>query len=107
MTDAYDPSNEEHRKIKVISNPGRLLYAYINMFGSDTEHFWQAEIELGNGLPDVRTTRQCLEAVKEAGFEVSWLSVLTLYAVLYVLSSNSVLKGLNYMFNTSHIVSPK
>ncbi|CAI9764977.1 unnamed protein product [Fraxinus pennsylvanica] len=45
MTDAFDPDNEEHRKIK-------------------------AEIELGNGLPDVRLTRQCLEALKQAGFEV-------------------------------------
>lgn len=31
----------------------------------------QAEIELGNGLPDIRLTHQCLEAVKKAGFEVS------------------------------------
>ncbi|MCO5570152.1 hypothetical protein L7F22_023869 [Adiantum nelumboides] len=45
MTDAYDPQNAEHQKIK-------------------------AEIELGNGLPDVRTTSQCLEALKAAGFEV-------------------------------------
>ncbi|KAL2478349.1 Cycloartenol-C-24-methyltransferase [Forsythia ovata] len=47
MTDAFDPSNEEHQKIK-------------------------AEIELGNGLPDIRLTRQCLEALKQAGFEVIW-----------------------------------
>ncbi|XP_022865523.1 cycloartenol-C-24-methyltransferase-like [Olea europaea var. sylvestris] len=47
MTDAFDPSNEEHQKIK-------------------------AEIELGNGLPDVRLTRQCLEALEQAGFEVVW-----------------------------------
>ncbi|XP_024531027.1 cycloartenol-C-24-methyltransferase 1 [Selaginella moellendorffii] len=45
MTDAYDPHNEHHNKMK-------------------------AEIELGNGLPDIRTTRQCLEAAKEAGFEI-------------------------------------
>ncbi|KAF3787262.1 Cycloartenol-C-24-methyltransferase [Nymphaea thermarum] len=45
MTDSYDPSNAEHQKIK-------------------------AEIELGNGLPDVRSTEQCLEALKQAGFEV-------------------------------------
>lgn len=45
MTDSYDPKNSEHLKIK-------------------------AEIELGNGLPDVRTTNQCLEALKAAGFEV-------------------------------------
>lgn len=30
----------------------------------------QAEIELGNGLPDIRLTKQCLEALKQAGFEV-------------------------------------
>lgn len=45
MTDAYDPSDYEHQQIK-------------------------KEIELGNGLPDVRTTNQCLEAFKAAGFEV-------------------------------------
>ncbi|KAG6478498.1 cycloartenol-C-24-methyltransferase 1-like isoform X2 [Zingiber officinale] len=47
MTDHYNPSNESHKKAK-------------------------AEIELGNGLPDVRTTRQCLDALKLAGFEVIW-----------------------------------
>ncbi|XP_073023292.1 cycloartenol-C-24-methyltransferase isoform X1 [Primulina eburnea] len=47
MTEAFDPSNKEHQKIK-------------------------AEIELGNGLPDIRTTQQCLEALKKAGFEVVW-----------------------------------
>ncbi|KAJ7534263.1 hypothetical protein O6H91_13G087000 [Diphasiastrum complanatum] len=45
MTDTFDPNNEVHHKIK-------------------------AEIELGNGLPDIRTTRQCLEALRLAGFEV-------------------------------------
>nr|XP_027106902.1 cycloartenol-C-24-methyltransferase-like isoform X1 [Coffea arabica] len=47
MTDSFDPNNREHQKIK-------------------------AEIELGNGLPDIRLTGQCLEAVKKAGFEVIW-----------------------------------
>ncbi|KAG6408575.1 hypothetical protein SASPL_131591 [Salvia splendens] len=47
MTDAYDPKNKEHQKIKT-------------------------EIELGNGLPDIRLNSQCLEAVKKAGFEVVW-----------------------------------
>ncbi|XP_020257089.1 cycloartenol-C-24-methyltransferase 1 isoform X1 [Asparagus officinalis] len=47
MTDHFNPENEVHQKIK-------------------------AEIELGNGLPDVRSTRQCLEALKLAGFEVIW-----------------------------------
>ncbi|CAD6207194.1 unnamed protein product [Miscanthus lutarioriparius] len=30
----------------------------------------KAEIELGDGLPDIRTTRQCVQAMKDAGFEV-------------------------------------
>ncbi|CAI9103026.1 OLC1v1001440C2 [Oldenlandia corymbosa var. corymbosa] len=47
MTDSYDPNNQEHNKIK-------------------------AEIELGNGLPDIRVTGQCLEALQKAGFEVIW-----------------------------------
>ncbi|XP_074566210.1 cycloartenol-C-24-methyltransferase 1-like [Curcuma longa] len=47
MTNHYNPNNEIHKKAK-------------------------AEIELGNGLPDVRTTRQCLDALKLAGFEVIW-----------------------------------
>ena len=41
MTNAYDPKNPEHNIIK-------------------------AEIELGNGLPVVRTTSQCLQALKAA-----------------------------------------
>jgi sterol 24-C-methyltransferase len=45
VTDHFDPTNISHQKIK-------------------------AEIELGNGLPDIRTTHQCLEALKQAGFEV-------------------------------------
>nr|DAD42404.1 TPA_asm: hypothetical protein HUJ06_000634 [Nelumbo nucifera] len=47
MTDSYDPNNAVHQKIK-------------------------AEIELGDGLPDIRSTKQCLEALKLAGFEVIW-----------------------------------
>lgn len=31
----------------------------------------QAEIEIGDGLPDIRLTTKCLEALKQAGFEVS------------------------------------
>lgn len=30
----------------------------------------QAEIEIGDGLPDIRLTVKCLEALKQAGFEV-------------------------------------
>ncbi|XP_070667124.1 cycloartenol-C-24-methyltransferase-like [Malus domestica] len=47
MTDAFDPDNQEHQKIK-------------------------AEIEIGDGLPDIRLTGKCLEALKQAGFEVIW-----------------------------------
>ncbi|KAK6261031.1 hypothetical protein SCA6_015505 [Theobroma cacao] len=47
MTDCFDPNNQEHQKIK-------------------------AEIEIGDGLSDIRLTRQCLEALKRAGFEVIW-----------------------------------
>lgn len=32
----------------------------------------QAEIEIGDGLPDIRHTKQCLDALKKAGFEVSF-----------------------------------
>ncbi|PQP94840.1 hypothetical protein Pyn_25227 [Prunus yedoensis var. nudiflora] len=47
MTYAFDPNNQEHQKIK-------------------------AEIEIGDGLPDIRLTGKCLEALKQAGFEVIW-----------------------------------
>ncbi|KAL8500834.1 hypothetical protein ACS0TY_020426 [Phlomoides rotata] len=47
MTDAFDPNNKDHQQIK-------------------------AEIELGNGLPDIRLEKQCLEALKQAGFEIVW-----------------------------------
>ncbi|XP_058215902.1 cycloartenol-C-24-methyltransferase-like isoform X2 [Rhododendron vialii] len=47
MTSSFDPNNKEHQSIK-------------------------REIELGNGLPDIRTTTQCLEALKQVGFEVIW-----------------------------------
>ncbi|KAH1141014.1 hypothetical protein AAZX31_12G009100 [Glycine max] len=47
MTEAFDPNNEEHQKIK-------------------------EEIEVGDGLPDIRLTTKCVEALKQAGFEVIW-----------------------------------
>ncbi|KAJ8747046.1 hypothetical protein K2173_011392 [Erythroxylum novogranatense] len=47
MTDSFDPKNEEHQRIK-------------------------AEIEIGDGLPNIRSTGQCIEALKKAGFEVLW-----------------------------------
>eukprot|EP00850_Spirogloea_muscicola_P015794 SM000124S25926 [mRNA] locus=s124:104934:107848:+ [translate_table: standard] len=45
ITDAYDPKNREHQQIK-------------------------AEIELGNGLPEIRTLKQCHDALICAGFEI-------------------------------------
>jgi sterol 24-C-methyltransferase len=32
--------------------------------------FLQADIEIGNGLPDIRTGKQVVQALKDAGFEV-------------------------------------
>ncbi|EEF44601.1 cycloartenol-C-24-methyltransferase isoform X1 [Ricinus communis] len=52
MTDSFDPNNQEHQKIK-------------------------AEIEIGDGLPDIRLTGQCIEALKKAGFDVIWSGDLT------------------------------
>ncbi len=46
LTDEYDPRNEEHRKIR-------------------------QEILIGNGLPTARHTREVLDALKKAGFEVT------------------------------------
>ncbi|KAK2982551.1 hypothetical protein RJ640_008174, partial [Escallonia rubra] len=48
MTDSFDPDNQEHQKIK-------------------------ADIEIGNGLPDIMLTGQCLDALKQAGFDVAVL----------------------------------
>ncbi|KAJ9695820.1 hypothetical protein PVL29_011010 [Vitis rotundifolia] len=45
ITDCFNPMNREHQRIK-------------------------GEVELGNGLPDIRSVGQCLEALKLAGFEV-------------------------------------
>ncbi|KAK3145735.1 hypothetical protein QOZ80_3BG0256690 [Eleusine coracana subsp. coracana] len=45
LTDRFDSNNARHRTIK-------------------------AEIELGDGLPDIRSTRECIQAMKDAGFEV-------------------------------------
>ncbi|XP_042491736.1 cycloartenol-C-24-methyltransferase-like [Macadamia integrifolia] len=53
ITDSFDPKNQWHQNIK-------------------------AEIELGNGLPDIRSAGKCLEALKLAGFEVMWEKDLSL-----------------------------
>ncbi|KAE9464302.1 hypothetical protein C3L33_03790, partial [Rhododendron williamsianum] len=47
ITDSFDPGNEEHQRIK-------------------------GEVELGNGIPAIRSREQCLEALNLAGFEVIW-----------------------------------
>ncbi|KAM3205562.1 Cycloartenol-C-24-methyltransferase 1 [Capsicum chinense] len=47
ITDFFDPNNSNHRRIK-------------------------REVELGNGLPDIRSMGQCIEALKHAGFEIIW-----------------------------------
>ena len=45
MQDKYDNNNEKHKKCK-------------------------AEIELGNGLPDLNSTSGAMSMLEEAGFEV-------------------------------------
>jgi sterol 24-C-methyltransferase len=45
VTDKYDPADPEHRRIK-------------------------KDIEVGDGLPDIITTHECLQAMKDAGFEI-------------------------------------
>ena len=45
MTDKYDPTNPTHQTMK-------------------------KDIEEGNGLPDIVNTKVCLDAMKEAGFEI-------------------------------------
>ncbi|XP_034918254.1 cycloartenol-C-24-methyltransferase isoform X1 [Populus alba] len=45
ITESFDPLNQEHQRIK-------------------------GEVELGNGLPDIRSVGECLEALQLAGFEV-------------------------------------
>uniref|UniRef100_A0A5B6ZFN4 Methyltransferase n=2 Tax=Davidia involucrata TaxID=16924 RepID=A0A5B6ZFN4_DAVIN len=47
VTESFNTNNQGHQKIK-------------------------AGIEIGDGLPDIRSTTQCLEALKLAGFEVIW-----------------------------------
>ena len=52
MTNSFDPNNQDHQRIK-------------------------AEIEIGSGLPDIKTIGKCLEALKQAGFEIVWEKDLT------------------------------
>jgi len=39
----------------------------------------QEEIEVGDGLPDIRLTTKCVEALKQAGFEVKIKLLLLLF----------------------------
>lgn len=74
MTDAFDPDNAEHQKIKVQCVPCICIHiicaSIINMNTQNKDSTLQAEIEIGDGLPDIRLTTKCLEALKQAGFEV-------------------------------------
>ncbi|PRQ44704.1 putative sterol 24-C-methyltransferase [Rosa chinensis] len=47
ITDSFDRTNHEHQRIK-------------------------GEVELGNGLPDIRSKEQRIHALNVAGFEVIW-----------------------------------
>ncbi|KAK7824438.1 v-type proton atpase subunit e [Quercus suber] len=44
------------------------------------------EIEIGDGLPNIRLTGKCLEALKQAGFEVSDISYFILFFVFALLN---------------------
>ncbi|CAN1342307.1 SMT1 [Linum perenne] len=73
MTDSYNPENKDHQRIK-------------------------AEVEIGDGLPDIRSTTQCIEALQKAGFEASHcccfscLLVLICLVFLKVIWSNDLAK---------------
>lgn len=77
MTDSFDPHNKEHQDIKVVLQRSIHIIEHVqfNEFSlwckRDRAELFQAEIEIGNGLPDTRLTGQCIEALKQAGFEVS------------------------------------
>lgn len=78
MTDSFDPNNQEHQKIKVLGIvPSIRQILWLHHRSIQYGLHWpspimQAEIEIGDGLPDIRLTGKCLEALKQAGFEVSW-----------------------------------
>ncbi|XP_062175324.1 cycloartenol-C-24-methyltransferase-like [Alnus glutinosa] len=71
--DAYGCYKEIYRVLK----PGQCFAAYewcmTDSFDPNNKvSLAQTEIEVGNGLPEIRLTRKCLEALKQAGFEVIW-----------------------------------
>eukprot|EP00253_Pinus_taeda_P006675 PITA_06675 len=59
MTNSFDPKNEEHQKIK-------------------------AKFELADGIPDIRITNQCIEALKSPGFEVLFEENLTVSSTVTI-----------------------
>jgi sterol 24-C-methyltransferase len=74
MTDSFDPNNQEHQKIKVrikICLKHEKTNCFLISFQCNKVSLAQTEIEVGNGLPEIRLTRKCLEALKQAGFEVT------------------------------------
>lgn len=91
ITDCFDPMNREHQRIKVISSCILLPFpCFFSYPLSNHLTLKQGEVELGNGLPDIRSVGQCLEALKLAGFEVS--SSKTTTGLLHFLSTLNLLK---------------
>ncbi|CAN1342310.1 Cycloartenol-C-24-methyltransferase 1 [Linum perenne] len=54
--------------------------------------FEKAEVEIGDGLPDIRSTTQCIEALQKAGFEASHCCCFSCLLVLKVIWSNDLAK---------------
>ena len=61
---------------------GYIPWVYQNFI----ELFGWKEIEIGDGLPNIRLTGKCLEALKQAGFEVSDISYFILFFVFSLLN---------------------
>lgn len=120
MTDSFDPNNREHKKIKVIRQAWsmkRLLapifciifhlglgliwssFAMILTLSLRQNCMTQADIEIGDGLPDIRTTGKCLEALKQAGFEVAVTSIMLCFFLLFSLSLFLWLAQVNWQLN--------
>ncbi|PIN08616.1 SAM-dependent methyltransferase [Handroanthus impetiginosus] len=75
MTDAFDPNNKEHQRIKVVPIFVEVVWSVtlVPFFQFDIKFLiCRKKIELGNGLPNIRLTRECLDALKKTGFEVVW-----------------------------------
>jgi hypothetical protein len=57
--------------MRIIVQKEILVYLLILFILKRQNSLVQAEIEIGDGLPDIRLTTKCLEALKQAGFEVN------------------------------------